>query len=203
MFTGIVQAIHKVVNVDKRSGLTHFSVDFSPAMLEGLQIGASVSLDGVCQTVVRIEGHCVWFDAIRETLKCTTLQDLHPGRELNVERSAKLGDEVGGHILSGHVCGKAQITRIDEFDNNRVLTLKCSRHWAKYLFSKGYVALDGASLTLVDAYPEGTFTVHLIPETLRKSILGQKIQGDWVNLEIDSQTQAVVETVERILSSKK
>ena len=202
MFTGIVQTVDKVADVQKEPGLTRFSVEFSAKMLKGLQVGASVSLAGVCQTVVRIEGHRVWFDAIQETLTRTTFQTLEVGQELNIERSAKFGDEIGGHILSGHVYGKAEIVRIDEFESNRVVTFRCPQAWIKFLFSKGFIAIDGASLTIVDVRADGTFTVHLIPETLRITTFGKKIQGDWVNIEIDSQTQVIVETIERILKSK-
>lgn len=202
MFTGIVQGLQKVREVQRLPGMIKFSVELPESFLGGLEIGASVSVDGVCQTVVRMDQNWVWFDAIQETLDRTSLSDLQPGQKVNIERAARFGDEIGGHILSGHVYGKAQISKIDRWENNQKVTFRCPPEWCKYLFSKGYVAIDGASLTLVDVSSEGLFSVHLIPETLKMTTLGIKKEGDWVNLELDSQTQAIVDTVERILKEK-
>jgi riboflavin synthase len=203
MFTGIIKGLFPISQVHKKPGMIQYSVTLPPPWFEGLEIGASISIDGVCQSVVRTQGTDVWFDAIEETLQKTTLNDLKSGQRVNVERSAKFSDEIGGHILSGHVYGKAKILKIETWENNKKITFQCENpEWSKYLFSKGYIAIDGASLTLVDVNPPGTFSVHLIPETLRATTLGQKTEGDRVNLEFDSQTLTIVETVERILSSR-
>lgn len=202
MFTGIIQGNGKVISVEQAPGFLHYCVAFPPHLLEGLQIGASVSLDGACQTVVSIDSNKVWFDAIEETLLRTTLSDLAVGRIVNLERAARFGDEIGGHILSGHVFGKAQIVDVEESEYNAIMTVQCPPNWMKYFFEKGYVALDGASLTLVEVDPKGLFTVHLIPETRRLTTLGFKKEGDLVNLELDAQTQSIVETVERLLKEK-
>lgn len=200
VFTGIIQGLFPVKAVKHESGITHYAVEFSQEMLEGLQIGASVAINGVCQTAVRVEGRSVWFDAIQETLNRTTLKSLKEKELVNVERSAKFGDEIGGHILSGHIYGTAEILRIEKSENNVVVVFRCPAEWMKYFFSKGYIALDGASLTLVDVDPAGVFTVHLIPETLRATTFGYKKAGALVNVEFDSRTQAVVDTVERIMN---
>ena len=178
--------------------MIQYAVEFTPDLLQGLRVGASVSIDGVCQTVVKVEGVHVWFDAIQETLNRTTLKSLETGRWVNVERAARWGDEIGGHLLSGHVHATAQIVRKDLTAHHCVMALQCDSKWMKYFFSKGFIALDGASLTLVDVSPLGEFTVHLIPETLNRTTLGKKNVGDWVNVEVDAQTQAIVETVERM-----
>ncbi len=196
MFTGIVQKLLPVTHVQPQSGMLKFAVQLEDQ--GGLQLGASIAIDGVCQTVVRIDGSDVWFDAIPETLEKTTLKNLIVGQLVNLERAARFGDEIGGHFLSGHVFGLAKLIRIHE----NQFTFQCPGEWIKYFFKKGYVAIDGISLTLVDVDLEGYFTVHLIPETLKRTTLGYKKIGDWVNIEIDSQTQVIVETVEQILAER-
>lgn len=203
MFTGIVKGLCPVAEVQKLPGMLKYSVALPQRLIDGLLVGASVSVDGVCQSVVRIEGLHVWFDAIQETLDKTTLPCIKVGTQVNIERSAKFSDEIGGHVLSGHVYGTAQIHEIQDWENNKKMVFQCSAAWMKYLFPKGYVAIDGASLTLVDVDPQGLFSVHLIPETLRMTTLGLKKQGDLVNIELDSQTQVIVETVERVLERRK
>ncbi len=202
MFTGIIQGFFPLVEMTRKPGLFSYSIDFHPEVLKELRIGASISVNGVCQSVVKIVGTRVGFDAIQETLNCTTVQSFQLGQCVNIERAAKWGDEIGGHFLSGHVVGRAQILKIESSENNRVFTFQCLSEWMKYLFSKGFIALDGVSLTLGDVNPQGTCKVHLIPETLRVTTFGHLQEGDWVNVEIDSQTQAIVETVNRILLSE-
>jgi riboflavin synthase len=141
---------------------------------------------------------------IAETLERTTLKNLAPGQIVNIERSAKIGDEIGGHILSGHIFATAEITQITPLgEEQKILTFKAPKILGKYLFPKGYIALNGVSLTLVETDIEGGFTVHLIPETLRATTFGQSHVGDLVNVEIDSQTQAIVHTVENFLRMNK
>ncbi|MEK7532799.1 MAG: riboflavin synthase, partial [Patescibacteria group bacterium] len=121
---------------------------------------------------------------------------------VNIERSASLGDEIGGHLLSGHIMGTAEITDIDHSDNNHRVTFRAPREWMKYIFSKGFIALDGCSLTIVEVdKTASTFTVWLIPETLRVTTFGFKKVGDKVNVEIDSRTQTIVDTVQALMKS--
>lgn len=152
-----------------------------------------MSVDGVCLTVVSLEDGRATFDVIPETLMKTTLQYLQEGQLVGCERSLKFGDEVGGHLVSGHVWGVVTIYQIE----NNEFTFSCPQDWIQYIFPKGYVALDGASLTVVDVSLDGYFSVHLIPETLRMTSLGKKQEGDPVNLEIDSQSQVIVDTLAR------
>lgn len=204
MFTGIVQAYVSVAAITEKPGLITFSLIFPDELRVGLQTGASVAIDGVCFTTVKVEHNQVFFDAMQETLQRTTIGLLKTGQFVNVERSFKIGDEVGGHLLSGHVHGMAEITSIDtSIPNNQVVTFKIPHPLTKYIFTKGFVALNGVSLTLVEVDKKNaTFTVYFIPETLKRTTFGCKQVGDWVNIEIDSQTQAIVETVERILAEK-
>lgn len=199
MFTGIIRAVCSVATTKHSPNFLQYALEFPPSFLEGLEKGASVSIDGVCQTVVSIENGKVRFDAIDETLKKTTIRNLREGMAVNIERSARFGDEIGGHILSGHIYGTVSIDSIHKYENNHIVTFACNPEWMKYLFPKGFVALNGASLTVVDVMRErGLFTVHLIPETLVRTTFGQKQQGDLINIEFDTNTQAIVDTLERM-----
>lgn len=203
MYTGIIQALCPVVEMTDKPGLKSFVVEFPPHLLDGLSLGASVSLDGVCFTVTVIDGVRVNFDAMQETLQKSTIGNLRQGDHVNVERSARMGDEIGGHPMSGHVSTMAQIVTVDEQENNKSMTFKVDPTWMRFILSKGFIGLDGASLTVVDADAKtGTFKIYFIPETLRLTRFGTKQVGDSVNVEIDPQTQVIVETVERILTDK-
>lgn len=203
MFTGIIKEVAPIVECFFENGVLRYGVAFSQKMLEGLVLGASVSIDGACQTVVAISKNLVYFDAISETLSRTTLDTITLHRLVNIERAARFGDEIGGHLLSGHVMGKAKISRIEREGNSAKFFFEGNTSWMKYLFSKGFIAIDGASLTLIDVDLEkNSFSVQLIPETLKTTTFGQKKAGDLVNIEIDAQTQALVETTIRLLNKK-
>lgn len=193
MFTGIVQKLVPVTAIEKTPRLLKYAIclEESPSV----ELGGSISIDGVCQTVVKKEGKNIWFDAIEETLKKTTLKELQVGQRVNMERAARMGDEIGGHIVSGHVYGTAKIVSI----HHNVYLFHCPAEWMKYFFEKGFIAVDGVSLTVVDVDMKGAFSVHLIPETLSRTTLGIKSVGDLVNIELDSHTQAIVDTVERVM----
>jgi riboflavin synthase len=196
VFTGIVQGAFPVRNTVDRPGLRSLALDLPPRLREGLEVGASVAISGVCLTVTAIDGDAVSFDAIEETLRRTTLGRLRQGDRVNVERSARTGVEIGGHELSGHVDGTAEILAVERPPGNHVVTFRAPGELARYLFAKGFIALDGCSLTVVDVDREAaTFTVHLIPETLRVTTFGAKDAGDRVNLEIERRTQVIVDTV--------
>ncbi|PJE77030.1 riboflavin synthase [Candidatus Uhrbacteria bacterium CG10_big_fil_rev_8_21_14_0_10_48_16] len=203
MYTGIIQALCPVIELEEKPGLTSFRVELPDRLLGGLQIGASVSIDGACFTVTLIENNLVSFDAMQETLVKTTIGSLKQGDFVNIERSAKMGDEIGGHPMSGHVSTMAEIIEVTDQENNKAVTFKVSPEWMKFIFSKGFIGLDGASLTVVDADKDkGTFQVWFIPETLRVTRFGTKGIGHFVNVEIDPQTQVMVETVERMMNQK-
>jgi len=204
MFTGIIKGMFPVVEVIDKPGLKTFVVALSSDLVEGLRTGASVAVNGVCLTVVSIEGTHVRFDAMEETLRLTTLGKIQIGENVNIERSARMGDEIGGHVMSGHISTMAEIVAIDSSENNKAMTFSVDPVWMKFLFSKGFVGLDGASLTIVNAQKEaGTFQVWFIPETLRLTRFGDKQIGDQVNVEIDPQTQTIVETIEHYLLEHK
>lgn len=198
MFTGIIKARSKIFSIDRTRTLMRYIVTLPPLLVEDLVIGASIAVDGVCQTVVDIDEDRVTFEAIEETLKRTTLGLLKEDQWVNIERAVKLGDEIGGHMLSGHVVGRATVSNIIQGDRQLILKVKCDKKWMKYILPKGFVALNGASLTVGETTGSGQFTVHLIPETINITTFCFLQMGDQVNLEIDSQTQAIVDTVERL-----
>ena len=202
MFTGIVQGTYGVTSVHRELDLLTYAVTLDAERVDGLEVGASVSIDGVCQTVVSIEGHRVSFDAIRETLDRTTLGALQAGDQVAVERSARVGDEVGGHDVSGHVIGQGEVVLARKEGHVCVLGIGVPSSWMKYVLNKGFIAVDGSSLTVCDATADGSFAVHLIPETLRLTRLGQKRLGDRLNIELDPRTVAIVDTVERVMEER-
>lgn len=203
MFTGIIQASVPVVGVIKQKDLISFTLEFPVDLIDSLKVGASVALDGVCMSVTKIKDQQVSFDAMDETLLKTTIKNLKQDQLVNIERSAKLGDEIGGHIMSGHIIGTAEITKVDRTDNNCNLTFQVPQAWMKYLAEKGFIGLHGASLTLVDVdKTAGTFKVHLIPETLKITNFDELKVGDQVNIELDSRSQLIVDTVEEYLKNK-
>lgn len=203
MFTGIVSQSLPLIMIENLPGLTRIAFNFSEALLQDLTIGASVAIDGVCLTVTHIEGRQVQFDIMRQTLEVTTLQDLQSGQRVNIERSAKQGAEVGGHIVSGHVDGYAEVVGIEQSENNHYVIYQVPAHITKYIFDKGFVALNGCSLTVAKLdRAQNTLTVCYIPETLRVTTHGDKKVGDKVNIEVDRQTQTIVDTVERVLAER-
>ena len=165
----------------------------------GLELGASVALSGVCLTVVNFqEGTWAEFDVIQETLDRSNLGMLQIGSHTNIERSLKMGDELGGHQVNGHVDCKARILQIEQSPGNHKIWIELGPHWNRYLVPKGWIAVDGVSLTVVDVEPD-RFSVCLIPETLSRTTLGNATPTTHLNLEFDHQTKVIVESIERLL----
>lgn len=201
MFTGIVQGTAELVAIEEKTEFRSHVLALPEPLRQGLELGASVAHNGCCLSVTAIAGERVSFDLMRETLRLTNLGALEVGDRVNVERAARFGDEIGGHAMSGHVIGMAQLVEIEEAPNNRRLWFDVPSQYARFLFEKGYIGVDGISLTIGDV--QGSrFSVNLIPETLARTVLGERAPGDRVNIEIDPQTQAIVETVERVLAAR-
>jgi riboflavin synthase len=201
LFTGIVQGTAEVVAVQTREGLRTHQLRLPPGLAAGLAPGASVAHNGCCLTVVAVAGDLAHFDLMQETLRLTNLGELRVGDQVNVERAARVGDEIGGHAMSGHIMATATVTRVAESPNNRQVWLRPPATLLRYLLTKGYVGVDGISLTIGEV-AGGEFCVNLIPETLARTNIGSRRPGDRVNLEIDPQTQAIVDTVERVLAQR-
>ncbi len=201
MFTGIVQGVAEVAEIiEKENFRTHW-VRLPSDAVSGLQPGASVAHNGCCLTVVRIDGDRVAFDLMRETLRVTNLGLLEVGDLFNFERAARFGDEIGGHAMSGHIHCTAEVIEVESSPNNHRVRFQVPPPWARYLFTKGYIGVDGISLT-IGSVDGPQFDVNLIPETLARTNLGKRRVGDRINIEIDPQTQAIVETVERVLAQR-
>ncbi len=207
MFTGIVQGIATVESLNDRPGLRCFRLGFPEGFCDGLAIGASVACDGVCLTVTALHGQdAADFDVMQQSLTLTSLAALRMGSRLNVERAARDGAEIGGHPLSGHVDVMGRVAAIRRPENNHVLRIALPAPWMRYVFAKGYIAVNGASLTVADAQREaggaGWFEVWLIPETLRMTTFGGKLEGDLLNIEIERSTQVFVDTVRDALDER-
>ena len=199
MFTGIVQGHCQVVETADDGGVRRLTVALAE-LADGLETGASVALNGTCVTATAVSKGNARFDLVRETTSLTNLGTLRPGDRVNVERSFRIGDEVGGHILSGHVACAVPVAAVRESEGHRLVSVTVGAPWSRYLMPKGFIALDGASLTIAELDREsGTATVSLIPETLARTGLGTVAVGDRLNLEVDSRTQAVVDTVREVL----
>jgi riboflavin synthase len=203
MFTGIVKGLGRIADIKRLPGLVAFRIELPQGAEEGLEIGASVSVDGVCLTVTSFAGRDATFDVMQETLTRTTLGELQLGDHVNIERAAREGAEIGGHPLSGHVDCVVRIVDVQTPENNRVLTLEVPPPWIRYVFTKGYVALNGASLTVAHVDKRAsTFTVWLIPETLRMTTFGEKSVGARINMEIERSTQITVDTIRDFLEER-
>ncbi|OGY79029.1 MAG: riboflavin synthase subunit alpha [Candidatus Kerfeldbacteria bacterium RIFCSPHIGHO2_02_FULL_42_14] len=202
MFTGIIQGTGTIVSIKKFSDHKNFTVQM-PQAFSAVKKGASIAIDGVCLTIVTCKKKKVTFDFMAETEKKTTLGHIKIHQRVNIERSMTLKDEIGGHLLSGHVDTQASIDSITTSYNNYRIQFKIKKSWMKYIFPKGFIALDGVSLTIVDTWnSQGYFSVAFIPETLKRTTFGWKREGHMVNVEIDRQTQAIVHTVESFLKRK-
>lgn len=201
MYTGIVRMALPLKALQQKPGLNNLSFDFPQVLLHGLEPGASVAVDGVCLTVASMNGSEVGFDVMQQTLAVTTLGGVGVGKRYNIERSAKMGDEIGGHPISGHIDCTTRVVAVTEPENNRFVDFAIPAALSKYIFPKGFVAINGCSLTVAEIdTSRNTFRVCFIPETLRITTHGEKQPGDLVNIEIDRQTQAIVDTVERYLA---
>ena len=202
MYSGITQGLFIVKSLTQQPGLSHYSVDLNEELAKGLKIGASISVDGVCQTVVAKNGYEVSFDAMQETLAKTTLNELFTGRKVSIERSLGFGDEIGGHKLSGHIFETGLVIDKKINGENLCLTIQTSETCFAFIKPKGYIAVDGSSLTIgLTDKTRHSFEVYLIPETLRKTNFGNKNIGDKVNIEPDMKTMLLVETVKNYLST--
>lgn len=201
VFTGIVQDKLNISVYETQGNMLSLGIDFPDKLLTGLVTGASVAINGVCLTVCRIEGNRVFFDVIAQTLEVTNLSRLQVNQEVNVERAARFGDEIGGHLLSGHIFCQSRLLKREEDGHKVVLQIANTEQTRAYILDKGYIGLNGCSLTIAEVQTE-YFCVHLIPETLAITTFGNLRPDTYINIEIDAQTQAVVETVKRVLAQQ-
>ena len=196
MFSGIVQEFSKKTEVKSKDYGINLSVRVTKKFTKGLKKGDSVAVNGVCLTVKKFNSDTINFDVIHESLKLTNLKSLNSDLPLNLERSLKMGDEIGGHLVSGHVHSKGKILDFTK-SKETLLKIELPKSIKGYILKKGYVALNGISLTVVNVDSK-SFSVSLIPETLENTNLKFLKKGDLLNIEADQQTVTIVETIKKL-----
>ena len=201
MFSGIVQEAGKVKDFLKREDIYNISIDCSSKITSNLKKGASVSVNGVCLTVKNENPEILRFDLVEETIKRTNFQNIKIGDNVNLERSLKMGDEIGGHLVSGHIHGISKVVSIEIRDQSWDVEISIEPFMQEYILHKGYVAINGCSLTIGEVSKE-SFLIHLIPETLSVTNLFQLEQDSTVNIELDQNTIIIADTVKKYLDGR-
>jgi riboflavin synthase len=202
MFTGIVSGkghVQKIVSYgDYISLIIKAPKDFSKNLIKG----ASVAVNGVCLTVKKGKTDILEFDVIEETLQKTNLKDISKSSKVNLERSMTAKTEIGGHLVSGHIHGTGEVLKVINRQATKDLQIKIPTSLREYFFYKGYVALDGCSLTIGKVL-KTSFYIHLIPETVSVTTFKDIKKGDLINIEVEQSTINTVETVKKIMSQRK
>lgn len=196
MFSGIVQTTSKKITFEVKDYGYKLSILVSETFTKKIKKGDSVSVNGVCLTVVDFKKNLLIFDVVHESIKLTNLLESYESRPFNLERSLKVGDEVGGHFVSGHVHDVAEVISFKN-DKEKILKVKIPKSIKDYIFKKGYIAINGISLTVVEV-KANFFTMSIIPETYSSTNLIYLKKNDFVNVEADQQTISIVETVKKL-----
>ncbi len=202
MFSGIVQGTGRVQKITAKKSYISIEISAPKNFYKKLKKGASISVNGVCLTSLDSGQKKLKFDVINETLSKTNISKLKKGSLVNLERSITASTEIGGHLMSGHIHFSGRVEKILTKNTNKDLQIKFPRKYKEYIFEKGYIGLNGCSLTLGKVNKD-SFYVHLIPETLEVTNLNVLKKGSLVNIEIDQNTIAVVETVKNSLAAQK
>lgn len=184
MFTGLIEEVGSVEDIVSGGMSGTMKIGCSKVM-EGVKLGDSISVNGICLTVVRFDDKSFTVDFMPETLKVTNLGKLGRGSKVNLERALMVGDRLGGHIVSGHVDGTGKLSAFKERENATEVWVEAERGLLKYIIKKGSIAVDGASLTVAEVNSTG-FMVSIIPHTGKETTLLNKRVGDLINLECDS-----------------
>jgi riboflavin synthase len=196
MFTGIVEIIGIIEGIEPGADLTRLVVDAKP-IVEGVDLGDSVAVNGTCLTVTSIRDGRLSFEAVQETMERTSLGDLKVGSRVNLERAMRAGDRLDGHIVQGHVDGVGTVRQMAQEGNDVRLQIDCDPELADCVVEKGSIAVDGVSLTVAALSPSG-FEVALIPHTLEATTLSDRQPHDRVNLEADVLGKYVKRYLERM-----
>ena len=196
MFSGIVQTTSKKITFEVKDYGYKLSILVSETFTKKIKKGDSVSVNGVCLTVVDFKKNLLIFDVVHESIKLSNLLESYESRPFNLERSLKVGDEVGGHFVSGHVHDVAEVISFKN-DKEKILKVKIPKSIKDYIFKKGYIAINGISLTVVEV-KANFFTMSIIPETYSSTNLIYVKKKDFVNVEADQQTISIVETVKKL-----
>ena len=201
MFSGIVQELGQLESISKSDSILKLNIKTTRNFSNGVNIGDSIAVDGVCLTATKVENQHLSFDAVPETLSRTIMSTYKKESKINLEKSLQYGDVIGGHLNSGHIHCVGVVKEVEIIDAAKDVLIEISNDWGKYIFEKGYISLNGCSITL-GAINVERFKVHLIPETLASTNLDLLVHGDRVNIEFDQNTITIVDTTERILSNK-
>ncbi|MGB2160641.1 MAG: riboflavin synthase subunit alpha [Gammaproteobacteria bacterium] len=202
MFTGIVSGKGHVQKIIKSKDYVSLIIKAPKGFSKNLTKGASVSVNGVCLTVKKGKTDILEFDVIEETLQKTNLKDISKSSKVNLERSMTAKTEIGGHLVSGHIHGTGEVLKVVNRQTTKDLQIKIPTILREYFFYKGYVALNGCSLTIGKVL-KTSFYIHLIPETVSVTTFKDIKKGDLINIEIEQATINTVETVKRVMSERK
>ena len=202
MFSGIVQTVGKIESIKDKNHIKTIRIATHGDYLKDIAIGQSVSVDGVCLSLVKKNNEYCEFEAVEETINRTTLGSYMQGTKVNLEKSLKFGDTVGGHFVSGHIHTRGRIVEVELVGESKNILVEIEEKWIKYLTEKGYISVNGASIT-IGKVSKNTFYVHLIPETLKTTNLDELIYDNYVNLEFDQTTIAIVDTTERLINQER
>ena len=202
MFTGIVSGKGNLKKIVKCEDYISLIIQAPKGFAKNLSKGASVSVNGVCLTVKKGRTDLLEFDVIEETLKKTNLKNISRLSKLNLERSMTANTEIGGHLVSGHIHGTGEVLKVINRKKTKDLLIKIPSQLREYFFFKGYVALNGCSLTIGKVL-KSSFYIHLIPETVSITNFKEIKKGDLINIEVEQTTINTVETVKRVMLERK
>ncbi len=198
MFTGLVEDIGVVKGVELSSKGGHIKVQTG---LKDIKVGDSISVNGVCLTVVSMAENVLSFDVSLETLKRSNIKFLKEGDRVNLERALRLGDRLGGHILQGHIDFTSRVISLERQGEHWTLKIEIPKDWALYFVEKGSVGIDGISLT-VNSLQEGAISINIIPHTYLNTNLSYRKKGSYVNVEVDLIGKYVINYLQRRESGK-
>jgi len=202
MFTGIVAGQGYINKIKNNVDYASITIKAPAGFSKNLKRGASVAVNGVCLTAKKGATDLLEFDVITETLEKTNFKLLIKGNKVNLERSMKADTEIGGHLVSGHIHGVGVIKSINDRGQTKDLRIQPPASLMEYLFYKGYVGLNGCSLTIGKVF-KSSFNIHLIPETIKVTNFQKMKKGDLINIEIDQTTINTVETIKKIMLERK
>ena len=202
MFSGIVEAKGKISLIKEFDDYLSIEISAPNGFNKNLKKGASVSVNGVCLTSKNNGSKVLKFDVIEETINRTNLKQILKGDVVNLERSIKASSEIGGHLMSGHIHYTAKVSQIIDKNNTKDMKISLPKKYLDYVMEKGYIGINGCSLTVGKVH-KNSFSIHLIPETLKITNLDELSKNDLVNIEIDQSTIAIVDTVKKTLATQK
>jgi len=201
MFTGIVSGKGQVQKITKYKDYLSLIIKAPKGFSKNLVKGASVAVNGVCLTVKKGKTDFLEFDVIEETIQKTNLKNISRLSKVNLERSMTAKTEIGGHLVSGHIHGTGEVLKVINKQATKDLQIKIPKSLREYFFYKGYVALNGCSLT-IGRVLKTSFYIHLIPETVSVTTFKDIKKGDLINIEVEQATINTVETVKRVMSER-